>query len=206
MDDTHDAGAPLADRRTRRRLATMQRIQQVALELFEERGYDGVSMAQIADAAGVGERSLYRYFGTKPMLLLHDEADVASLELLRERVGEQPLVDAVRAILEEITPLLSPESTDAARQRLRHVDRHPDLQAAFTAYVWELGTRFGVAVAQGRGLPDDDPASLVAGRCLVVTLATAIERWRRDPDLDLVAELNGSLDVLDHALEPLASS
>lgn len=50
---------------------TVERLREAALELFGERGYDGVSMAELADRVGIAKPSLYNYFRSKEELLLH---------------------------------------------------------------------------------------------------------------------------------------
>ncbi len=59
-----------------------QDLARVAIGLFAERGYDAVSMADIAEAAGVGRRSLFRYFPSKADLVWGG-ADVVGAELER---------------------------------------------------------------------------------------------------------------------------
>ncbi len=49
---------------------TVERLREAALELFGERGYDGVSMAELAERVGIAKPSLYNYFRSKEDLLL----------------------------------------------------------------------------------------------------------------------------------------
>ncbi len=72
--------APL---RERKKAATMHRVQEAALDLFAVRGFDGVTIEEVADAAEVSPSTVYRYFGTKEGLVLHDEYD----DRLFEAVG-----------------------------------------------------------------------------------------------------------------------
>jgi AcrR family transcriptional regulator len=62
-------GAEATGRRGRRGTETRQRIEQVAAELFVERGYHATSMQDIADAAGVHVQTIYLAYGTKAELL-----------------------------------------------------------------------------------------------------------------------------------------
>jgi len=63
--------------RERKRLASMRHVQRVALELFQRRGYQAVTIEAIAKAAEVGAASIFRYFGTKDCIVIWDEADEA---------------------------------------------------------------------------------------------------------------------------------
>lgn len=67
--------APRLGLRERKKAAAMRRIQQVAVEQFEEHGYAVVTIEHIAEHAEVSPSSLYRYFGTKEGLILRDEYD-----------------------------------------------------------------------------------------------------------------------------------
>jgi len=58
--------------RERKRLAAMRRVQEVALDLFDARGFESVSIEEIARAAEVSPSSIYRYFGTKEQIVLYD--------------------------------------------------------------------------------------------------------------------------------------
>ena len=206
MDTSPHSGGDGPDLRSRKRSAAIRHIQRVALSLFDEYGYDEVSVTQIAEAAEVGERSIYRYFGTMPMLLLYDEADVASIALFSERLESRPLLAAVTETLDDIGPLLHPDSTDEARRRLSHVDRHPELRAALASYVWELGDQFAQAIAAARRVPADDLTAQVHGHCVVAALTAAINRWRDDPGIDLHSELRAAVQILADGLTPPSTS
>lgn len=56
--------------RERQRLAVEAELRETALRLFEERGFDAVSVAEVAAAAGMSERTFFRYFPTKEDVVL----------------------------------------------------------------------------------------------------------------------------------------
>ena len=60
----------------------MKEIQDVALDLFGERGYRDVSVEEVAAVAGVSPSTVYRYFGGKEMLVVWDDIDPQILEFL----------------------------------------------------------------------------------------------------------------------------
>ncbi|SHE23909.1 tetr bacterial regulatory protein hth signature [Actinomyces glycerinitolerans] len=106
MVDSPSAGATSTPRpglRARKKAATMRHIQDEALRLFEVRGFDTVSIEQVAEAALVSPSTVYRYFGTKEGLVLHDEYD----EQIRDQLGHRlaqgiDLADAVSRVLDDI--------------------------------------------------------------------------------------------------------
>lgn len=69
------------------KLQAMRHIQRVAFDLFDEVGYRSVTVDRVAAVAGVSPSSIYRYFGTREMLVLYDEFDLQILELLEAWVG-----------------------------------------------------------------------------------------------------------------------
>jgi AcrR family transcriptional regulator len=72
-------------------IRTRRRIVDVAHDLFTERGFDNVTVSQIADAVGVTERTIYRHFESKEDLLLVwiDEAIPRYLALVRQRPANE---------------------------------------------------------------------------------------------------------------------
>ncbi|GLY49566.1 TetR/AcrR family transcriptional regulator [Lentzea sp. NBRC 102530] len=83
----------------RSRQAAVAEIVDTALTLFEEQGYEATTMAQVASKAGVSQRSLFRYFGTKEDLVCSDQDALG--EVLVGAVAAQPAElstwDALRA-------------------------------------------------------------------------------------------------------------
>lgn len=83
--------------RERKRRETRAQIAGTAMRLFMRRGFDAVSVAEIAAAAGVAEKTVYNYFPVKAAMFF-DEADDVLAELLaavRYRTAGQSAVDAV---------------------------------------------------------------------------------------------------------------
>ncbi|MBC2877924.1 MULTISPECIES: TetR/AcrR family transcriptional regulator [Streptomyces] len=84
--------------RERKKLQTRQKLMRVAVELFEERGYDKVSVAEIAAAAEVSKMTVFNYCGSKEDILvgaLEDHVDDVA-RAVRERAPGESVVHAVR--------------------------------------------------------------------------------------------------------------
>src|SRR5690606_5012798 len=98
----------------------MRHIQQTALELFTEYGFDQVTIEQIAATAEVSPSSVYRYFGTKEGLVLYDEFDDRVLVGLSHylRQGMSPW-EATEAALDLVAEAHFVVEADATRERVR---------------------------------------------------------------------------------------
>jgi AcrR family transcriptional regulator len=92
---------PSLGKRERRKRATREGIVAAAERLFAERGYDGVTVADIAAAAGVSVKTLFVYFHSKEDLALVNEEKLLGrlLGMVRERAPDQTPLGAVTAAL-----------------------------------------------------------------------------------------------------------
>jgi AcrR family transcriptional regulator len=185
------------DLRSRKRIAAIRHIQRVALDLFDEHGYDSVTIADIARAADVGERSIYRYFGSKPMLVFYDEIDQQAIDVFADRIRHQELLAAVAATLDDLEPMLTDEVMSDSLRRLRLVQQHRELEAALADYAVQLGDAFGVVIARARQQADDDLVARVHGRCIISALTAAILAWNKAPvRRPLIDNLRDAMDAL----------
>ncbi|UDY24443.1 TetR/AcrR family transcriptional regulator [Nocardioides sp. Kera G14] len=102
-----------------------EHLARIALQLFQERGYDDVSAAEIAAAAGVSRRSLFRYFPTKADLVWDRfEESLENLEDALATADGEPIPAASAALLmtAEQTPVLA-----LTRARMQIIANHGEL-------------------------------------------------------------------------------
>jgi AcrR family transcriptional regulator len=100
------AGPP--GRREANKQATRQALQDAADRMFAERGFTATTVRDIALAAGVTERTFFRYFGSKQELILEDTlAWIPVLaDMIRDRPAAESPVDAMRNAVHDISALL----------------------------------------------------------------------------------------------------
>ncbi|WP_206715127.1 TetR/AcrR family transcriptional regulator [Cellulosimicrobium arenosum] len=166
------------DRRERRRADAMQRAQDVALDLFEEHGFDAVSVARVARAADLAERTVYRHFGTKEGLVVRDEADAELLSALVAAARTRGAVGGAHAVLTGIpADAWSPDAPVVRTwlRRVRLLMSTPGLRAVLDQETTRLGDALGAAEADGLGA--DAYASRVRGRAVAAALGVAIDVW-----------------------------
>lgn len=167
----------------RRKIEAMSRIQQVALDLFDEHGYRNVTVERVASAAGVSPSSVYRYFGTKETLVLYDEADPRVLDVMRtagggEIVEPAELVRVARLIVPVlIESLLTTESERRIRRRLQYVVSIPEIRDGQTRRMRDMADQFRLLFAERTGRSPDDLAIGIAAAAGVWGCVAALDHW-----------------------------
>ncbi|HZT91859.1 MAG TPA: TetR family transcriptional regulator [Gaiellaceae bacterium] len=114
--------------RETKKLATRQHIADVAMGLFAARGFDHVTVAEIATEAGVSDKTVFNYFPTKEDLFFDDVPDRlrALTEAIERRGDEETMLEALRRLqLRDVERLTSPGFAHFARV----IESSPALQA-----------------------------------------------------------------------------
>ena len=161
--------------REERKVRTSAAIGAAALELFATRGYAAVTVAEVAAAARVGERTLYRYFADKEDLLFAE--DETWRESLRSALAQQPVGATPLAVLRGAAATVADGfegRREEARRRGEVIARAPALAARERAKhaAWERVLAEGLAE---RGVPAGEARLL--GRVVVACFDEAMERW-----------------------------
>jgi len=167
----------MTDLRERRRLRTREAISHAAVELFARAGYEATSIADVAAAADVSPRTVFRHFADKEELLFGEDELLlgAGLTAIREAPAGRPIElvrAAVRGVLAELAAL---EKQIAARAAV--IAATPALRARELA----KHDRWADAVSQAliaRGV-DPDRAALVA-RAGIGAATWALGSWTRE--------------------------
>lgn len=187
--------------RERKKLAAMRRIQEVAVDLFDERGFEAVTIEQIADAAEVSPSSVYRYFGTKEQLVLWDELDVRLFDSVEAELASHPPVEAMRRALSGAMTQLFDRDDDLAKRKTRYALEEPALRPALLEQTDEFTQRVAEALARASGQAADELEPQVIAATLIGAMMTAARHWHthgyRTP---IVEELERALAVVERGL------
>ncbi len=186
----------------RRPSTTQGHITAVALDLFASRGFDEVSVDDVARAAGIARRTLFRYYPSKNAIPWGDFD--AHLNLMRALLDKaDPGAGIGEALRTALLAFNEFDDKERHRQRMRLILGTDALQAhSMTMYA---GWRGVVAefVARRRGEePDGLVPQTVAWSLLGVAL-TAYEQWLADESASLPDLLGESFDVVGHGLTNL---
>lgn len=105
------------------RQAVRQRVSDIAVELFAERGYDATTVEEIAEAAGMSERTFFRYFPTKDEVFFsRAESDTQELvEHARSRPIEEAPWVALQGAIEHALTSLNSEAEFARAKQFREI-------------------------------------------------------------------------------------
>ena len=201
--------------RERKKRETRQRINRVAIELFVERGFDRVTIAEVAAAAEVSVNTLYNYFEAKEDLVLPpDQASSQRLaDLVRDRAPGESAADAVLARLRDEVGRRdrSLGLTEGFGRVFAMMRAAPTLIARLEDLGREMTDALAAVLAEETGAAPDDPLPRVVATQLGAFHALVFaEIGRRTeagegPDA-IAAAVNGLLDAFQRVLgEPLAT-
>lgn len=170
------------------------RLEQAALDLFLDRGFDAVTTAEIAARAGVTERTYFRHFPDKREVLFDGERRLA--EWVAEALASvPPEISAWESLRRTVELLVAPlEANRAAADRLAVIvaatpalgERAAAKEAHLVALIRDLLLARGAAV---------DEAALVAYTAWGV-LAQAIGAWRAAPGTGLRSHVDHGFVLL----------
>ncbi len=195
--------------RETKKLATRQEIADRAMQLFAERGFDHVTVAEVAAAAGVSEKTVFNYFPTKEDLFFDEvpQREAALVDAVRGRKPGEPVLEAVRRLQAAECPrLCSPGFAVFARI----IEESHALQAREL----EVMARFAQVLADEieRALAVDERDARLAAS-LVVGVHRQLFRIARHRALEgrhgpaavrrLRADLDRAYELLEHGLGSL---
>lgn len=167
--------------RERKKQATRDQLVDAAFRLFSERGFDDVSVAEIAAAVGVSERTFFRYFAAKEDVIFPDSGE--KLSHIRQLVAILPpelsLVDGVRRALVAMSEEYK-ESKDIMLQRAQLVAMTPSLRVYIMQREQEWVEEFATAIAPRMNLDQtNDLRPELAAAMIVTAFRVVLGRWLR---------------------------
>jgi AcrR family transcriptional regulator len=202
--------------RERKRERTHRAISEAAIALFLARGFDAVTVADVAAAAEVSKPTLFKYFPTKEDLVVHRFADHVgeAAGVVRERApGETPLGALRRTFLEglaehDVTKAGLHGSADvlAFQQMVQSV---PSLRLRVIEQSTRSETALAEALAEYAHAPAGDQTALIAAaqviaaqRTVTAVITTRLLAGEKAADIhaDAVAAANAAFDLLETGL------
>jgi AcrR family transcriptional regulator len=171
------------------------RLLKAALELYGERGYEQTTVAEIAERAGLTERTFFRHFADKREVLF---AGAEALnDLLVSTVAKAPAqlapIDAAAAGIEAAGAAIQ-EGGDLPRQRAAIISASAELQERELIKLASLASALADELRR-RGVTE--PAASLTAEAAIAVFRIAFERWVNEADQrDLPQLIRDSMNAL----------
>lgn len=184
-------------RRGRPPSTSRRELQVIALRMFTERGFDTTTIEQVAAAAGVSERTFFRYFTTKASVLWSEfETEVETIRSTLAAVpGDVPMMDAIRRAVVAANHYRA-EDVPEMRMRMNLIATVPALSSSAAEHyaAWEEAISEFAGRRLGRAAGSLYP--LAVGRAVLAVCRAAYDRWSVRADNDLTVYLDAAMTAL----------
>ncbi|MGW3283540.1 TetR/AcrR family transcriptional regulator [Streptomyces sp. NPDC001002] len=162
---------------------TRQLIADTAIALFDEQGFDATTVEQIAAAAEVGPRTVYRYYPTKEALVVRftEEALHTALAELRGLPAEVPLPQALFQVVDSVRRTIE---DDAERRKAvyRIIVRTRSLHAELRAVNWLWRESLAEEIRRRTGGRTTETVAALAAANVAAVVEIAVAEWARSDE------------------------
>ncbi|WP_428343101.1 TetR family transcriptional regulator [Mycobacterium sp.] len=173
------------------------RLQQAALELYSERGFEATTVAEIARRAGLTQRTFFRHFVDKREVLFSGEDPLHELLVLAVAGAPEsgsPLKTFAAGLKPAVAMFFASRPREQARLRQEVIAVNEALQERELIKLSRLSTAVAAAL-RGRGMAE--PAATLTAETGVVIFKIAVERWITDTaDRDIANHIDALVNEL----------
>ncbi|GAA3106641.1 TetR/AcrR family transcriptional regulator [Rhizobium viscosum] len=166
-----------SDRRSRKRLATRRAISLAADRLFFERGFENVTVDEIAAAADVGRMTVFNHFPRKEDMFFDrdEEARETLREALRQRDSRVPPIEALRLLAHQLVRQQTPYLlfSSASQSFIETVENSETLKARARAIRDEIAEELAVSLTESVGQEAGDAKAKLAAAMLLASWSVA---------------------------------
>jgi AcrR family transcriptional regulator len=172
------------------------RLERAAMELYRERGFDSTTVAEIAERAGLTERTFFRHYADKREVLFGGAGILEEL-LVGRTIGAAASMlpmEAIATALCEVATEIFEERREFARQRQAIISANAELRERELIKLASLAAALAAALRE-RGV--SDPAASLAAESGIAVFKIAFEGWVSAPGAESLAEsIRESMDQL----------
>lgn len=184
------------NKRERNRLRNRRRMARIALELFLENGFDGTTIDEIAERAGVSSRTFFRYFPTKEVAFFanQDERLVRFGEMLADAQEGETAYERVRRVcLMEATRYMEEREVERRQYEIVMASNH------LLAYDLQLDQAWEQAIYETLvGAGQSERVALVIAGAIIGMIRAELRTWLRSgTDYDLVERGAEAFEILE---------
>jgi AcrR family transcriptional regulator len=178
---------------------TPRRLQEAALRLFATRGFEQTTAGDIADAAGVTERTFYRHFSDKRDVLFFGQESLldAFLAGVTSATAAASPLEIVAAALHSAASFFPDERRSFARTRASIIEHNPALQEREQHKLSNIAAEVAIALRE-RGVAE--PAATLAAQTGSTVFHIAFAQWIKPGEhrelADIAADVFAQLETL----------
>tara|TARA_Y100000815_G_scaffold60964_1_gene49220 strand:- start:250 stop:804 length:555 start_codon:yes stop_codon:yes gene_type:complete len=174
--------------------AARARLQQAAVELFRQNGFDDTTAAQIAERAGVTERTFFRHFRDKREVLFDGQAvlEEALTKAIADAAPGTPPLEVLFCAFESVTPLIE-KNRPFSKPRQEVISATPALQERELTKHQVLSATLATAL-RARGVPDVQAG--LAAQVGMAAFAYATLAWLEHGEPGLAERLDQAEEAL----------
>ena len=188
--------------RERKKAKTRLAIQDHALRLFREKGYDRTTVEQIAEAAEVSPSTFFRYFPTKEDVVLYDALDPLLIEAFRRQPAELTALRAMRQAIHEVWGALTPEEMDEQLERGRLAYTVPALRERFVVEMLRTVAMMADLVAERLGgQPDEFEIRVATAAAMGGIVAAMLPMYDGRSGVNAIPLVDRAVEVLERGFE-----
>jgi AcrR family transcriptional regulator len=168
--------------RERKKQRTREAILETALRLFSERGFDAVSVAEIADAVEVSVRTVYNYFPTKEHLVFDrmEAFEEGLLDAIRDRGPGESVLEAFRRfVLTSSMRLEAKKANEVVAMAAHMITASPALQAHEREVLSRYTHSLAALLAEETGASAEDVEPWIAANALMGVHRALLDDARR---------------------------
>jgi AcrR family transcriptional regulator len=188
--------------RERKKQKTRWAIQEQALRLFAEQGYDATTIEQIAAAAEISPSTFFRYFKTKEDVVVEDEYDPIMAAALTAAPADLAPLPAIRHALRSALDAIGPAEREKIIERGRLMLSVPALRSrSLDNLVTTIDVIAGPLAARTGRDPQDFAVRAFAGACIGALIAAVLEWVDGNGERDLSELVDAALGALENGLD-----
>ncbi|WP_111768057.1 TetR/AcrR family transcriptional regulator [Nakamurella deserti] len=188
--------------RERKKDDTRRALVDTAYRLTLDRGYDGFTVADLAEAVGISRRTFSNYFSSRAECVLSwnlMQAEFAVGELLAAEPDE-PIPALIRRLLQLVTADMDGRAADFAAV----VGAHPELRAEAAVVDQKMATILAAGIAGRLGIDADDVVAESLSLFALTACRVVTDRWLADGRPGGTPGFTASLERVFLILDPVA--
>ncbi|MET7394659.1 TetR family transcriptional regulator [Dactylosporangium sp. NPDC005572] len=183
--------------RERKKQKTRWAIQEHAVRLFAQQGYDATTVEQIAEAAEISPSTFFRYFKTKEDVVIQDRYDDMMIEAIRAAPPELTPLEVVRTAIVDSFAQISGDELQQALDRAKLSLSVPALRMRSLDNMQSSIRLLAAPLAERLGRPPDDFRSVAFVGACVGAMVNALMAWvESDGDGDALRLIEEALSVV----------